>query len=771
MIADAETKMITYSNAAQCRIFGYTEEQFRTMSIADIHPQETFGYALAEFESMLRKQKGLAENIECRKKNGEIFLADISATLITLNGKNQLLGFFRDITTRKKAEAALRQSEEQRESILNSVIDVVWSLSWPDMKINFISPSVAQLFGRPLEECMTNPALWTDAVHPDDKDVSEKAFEQLKKEGSAVRECRIVRPDGSIVWINDKSKIITDNEGKPIRIDGVSIDITERKIAEQKISDLNKNLELTVVQRTEQFKEALSRLEKIADRVPGVVYQYRLNPDGSSCFPYASEGIRDIYGVSPEEVAHDALAVFTRLHPDDFDGVVASIRESGKNISLWQHEYRVKFSDGTVNWLSGNAMPQTEEDGTILRHGHISDITWRKKEEEALIDAKNEAEKANLAKSEFLSRMSHELRTPMNSILGFAQLMEMGELSKKQKKGITHILNNGRHLLDLINEVLDISGIEAGRQMLNPEPVQLTGIINEITEGMQVAANKRKVSVEFVDSPTNSLFVIADRLRLKQILINLLNNAVKYNVEEGSVTITTALKPAGEQENKLIRISITDTGVGIKPENIGKLFQPFERIGADKTETEGTGLGLMMVKRLAEAMGGTVGVESVSGAGSNFWIELPLSENQNKDTLTANDEVNKQLQVIKHEATILYIEDNISNIELVEDILMVHHPKMRLVTSMYGKQTIELALQYNPGLILLDLDLPDMNGMEVLEKLLAYPLTKSIPVIIISADAMPFQVEKLKKAGAGEYLTKPLDVVEFLKTIDLYIKK
>jgi CheY-like chemotaxis protein len=288
---------------------------------------------------------------------------------------------------------------------------------------------------------------------------------------------------------------------------------------------------------------------------------------------------------------------------------------------------------------------------------------------------------------------------------------------------------------------------------------------------MQVAANKRKVSVEFVDSPINSLFVIADRLRLKQVLINLLNNAVKYNNEEGSVTITTALKPAGEQENKLIRISITDTGVGIKPENIGKLFQPFERIGADKTDTEGTGLGLMVVKKLIEAMSGKVGVESKVGAGSTFWIELPLSEDLKNEPFQTIGSPSPELRISDKTTTILYIEDNISNIELVEDILVEHHPKMRLVTSMYGKQTIELALEYKPGLILLDLDLPDMSGIEVLEKLLADPLTKSIPVVIISADAMPFQVEKLKNAGARDYLTKPLDIVQFLKTIDLYIKK
>jgi CheY-like chemotaxis protein/anti-sigma regulatory factor (Ser/Thr protein kinase) len=358
----------------------------------------------------------------------------------------------------------------------------------------------------------------------------------------------------------------------------------------------------------------------------------------------------------------------------------------------------------------------------------------------------------------------------MNSILGFAQLMGMGELSQKQRKGISHILSNGKHLLDLINEVLDIAGIEAGRQVLTKEPLQLAAIINEITDNIQIAANRRKISIEFVDSLDNSLFVSADRLRLKQILINLLNNAIKYNNEGGLVTIRTMLQPADEQSSSRVRISISDTGHGINPEDIGKLFQPFERIGADKTDTEGTGLGLMVVKRLTEAMNGTVGVESVVDAGSTFWIELPLTGGRQPEISQSTDSIKQEFDLTKQTGTILYIEDNLSNIELVEYILAEHRQKLRLITSMYGKQTVELAKEHKPLLILLDLDLPDISGLEVLGQLFADENTKNIQVIVISADAMPFQVEKLMSAGAIAYLTKPLDVVKFLKTIDQYIK-
>jgi signal transduction histidine kinase/ActR/RegA family two-component response regulator len=385
---------------------------------------------------------------------------------------------------------------------------------------------------------------------------------------------------------------------------------------------------------------------------------------------------------------------------------------------------------------------------------------------EEIINAKIEAERSNQAKSEFLSRMSHELRTPMNAILGFAQLMENGELNPKQRKGVSHILSNGRHLLSLINDVLDISGIEAGRQILTIEPVQLAHVIDEVTDSLQIVARKSNVSVDFFDEPSNRVFVLADRRRLKQVLINLLNNAIKYNREGGTVTIATSQQPADEPGKTRVRISISDTGHGIAPEAIGKLFQPFERIGADKSEIEGTGLGLVMVKKITEEMGGSVGVESEVGSGSTFWIELPVTEKPNKGMHRVNEAATPELQETRAGKTILYIEDNPSNLELVVDLLAEHRPEIRLVTSMFGREATALAQEYKPRIIMLDLDLPDINGVEVLEQLLADSHTRSIPVIIVSADAMAFQIEKLMKAGASGYLTKPLDVVQFLKIID-----
>ena len=401
----------------------------------------------------------------------------------------------------------------------------------------------------------------------------------------------------------------------------------------------------------------------------------------------------------------------------------------------------------------------------------IVDITQRKKAEEELKKARKEAELANIAKSEFLSRMSHELRTPMNSILGFAQLLQMGTLTPRQKTGVGHILNSGKHLLNLINEVLDISRIEAGKISLSMEPIQLFGVICEMMDIVKPNILEKQQTLEFSDSPVNDLFVIADSKRLKQVLLNLINNAIKYNCPNGKVTIKTEFIPSETSGTPKIRISVTDTGWGISAEDLPKLFKPFERIGAEKTETEGTGLGLAVVKKLMDAMAGIIGVESTVGVGSTFWIELPHSESPLKIVEKSGSLLEIPLELDGKSGTILYIEDNVSNIELIDQILSVERPQIHLISNKNGRLAVPLAIENKPDLILLDLDLPDIHGTEVLMLLHDEEKTRKIPVIILSADAMPKQIEKLMDSGAKNYLTKPIDIVLFLQTIDEWVGK
>jgi CheY-like chemotaxis protein/nitrogen-specific signal transduction histidine kinase len=393
--------------------------------------------------------------------------------------------------------------------------------------------------------------------------------------------------------------------------------------------------------------------------------------------------------------------------------------------------------------------------------GYALDIDERKSAEETAEQAREEADRANLAKSEFLSRMSHELRTPLNAILGFAQLLEMDSLVPDQHESVEHILKGGHHLLNLINEVLDIARIEAGQLSFSPEPVRVQEVVEESLDLVTPLAAERGIRLSSELVQTFDGHVLADRQRLKQVLLNLLSNAVKYNREGGSVAVACEEVPQGR-----LRLMVRDTGLGLPPEMLDRLFTPFERLGAERTEVEGTGIGLVLSKRLVELMGGAIGVESAVGQGSTFWVELvqvvgPVARYEQRPDGSAPSAPDAP----RRTRTLLYVEDNLSNLELVQRILS-RRPEVKLVAAMQGRLGLDLASQHRPDLILLDLHLPDMRGEEVLRRLRATPETQRIPVVVISADATQGQIERLRAAGAQAYLTKPLDVKRLLTILD-----
>ena len=370
------------------------------------------------------------------------------------------------------------------------------------------------------------------------------------------------------------------------------------------------------------------------------------------------------------------------------------------------------------------------------------------------------AERANRAKSEFLSRMSHELRTPMNSILGFAQLLGRADLPTQQAKSVYHILKAGRHLLHLINEVLEIARIEAGRENFSLEPVALSPALQEALGLVRPLAQQYQVELREGALPREA-YVQADRQRLVQVLLNLLSNAIKYNRPHGHVRVTCARAAERSWE-----IRVEDSGHGIAPDRVGELFTPFSRLGAESTEVEGTGLGLALSRRLCEAMGGELALERSSEEGSVFRVCFDLVP----DPLLALEETGGHIALAAphRDATLLYVEDNLANLSLVDTILL-SRPGWRTIPALQGQLGVELAREHLPDVILLDLHLPDIAGDEVLRRLRADPRTASIPVIIVSADATPGTFERVRAAGANAYLTKPLDVDEFLRVVETFL--
>ncbi|MCA1658392.1 MAG: response regulator, partial [Verrucomicrobiaceae bacterium] len=330
-------------------------------------------------------------------------------------------------------------------------------------------------------------------------------------------------------------------------------------------------------------------------------------------------------------------------------------------------------------------------------------------------------------------------------------------ITPDQKNAIGHILRGGRHLLELINEVLDISRIEAGKLSLSPEPVELDSALHEPLELVRPLAQERDVRLN--GASASGLYVRADRHRLKQVLINLISNAIKYNRNGGSVTLSS------EKVEDRVRISIVDTGIGIPAERQSQLFIPFERLGAELSTVEGTGLGLALSQRLVEAMDGTISVSSVAGQGSTFSIELPLAlaPIENAGLIDPAQESNAAGPL--EPRTVLYVEDNFSNLKLVERVLN-HRPSINLITAMDGASGLAMAAEHGPDLILLDVNLPDMDGHEVLVRLRADTRSANVPVIVLSADATRGQMDRLMQRGAIDYLTKPLELKRFLAVID-----
>jgi CheY-like chemotaxis protein len=356
--------------------------------------------------------------------------------------------------------------------------------------------------------------------------------------------------------------------------------------------------------------------------------------------------------------------------------------------------------------------------------------------------------------------MSHELRTPLNAILGFAQLLEMDALAPEQRESVQHILKGGRHLLELINEVLDVARIETGRLAFSPEPVALGAVLLESLELIAPLAAQRLVRISGPDEiPTGH--IMADRQRLKQVFLNLLSNAVKYNRRGGSVTLTCEDAPEGR-----LRIKVHDTGVGIPQDKLSRLFVPFDRLGAERTGVDGTGIGLALSRGLLTLMGGEIGVETRVDEGSTFWVEFPLVESPTgRSEPQEDDSQGAAPSGSGHPRTVLYVEDNLANLELIQRIL-TQRPEVRLISTMQGRLGLDLARDHHPDLILLDLQIPDMTGEEIVRGLWEDPRTREIPIAVISADATVDQVERMLALGACAYLTKPLEVKKVLALLD-----
>ena len=536
-----------------------------------------------------------------------------------------------------------------------------------------------------------------------------------------------------------------------------------RHHAQSELQRLNAELESRVEERTQQLKaanDALAESERrffdILDHSPAAIFLKDL--DGR--YSFVNRSFLDATGKTRADIMGKTdHALFPPRLADMYRANDRQVIESGTALDF--EEIGVEDDLQPRVFHSSKFVLRDAGGRAYAVCGILTDITERKRAEQAMSIARREAERANRAKSDFLSRMSHDLRTPLNAVLGFAQLLDMDNLSADQRESVTQILEAGRHLLDLMNEVLDISRIESGNLSLSPEPVAVADVLDQVVRLMRPLGSVRHIDVRALPSTAEQRFVRADRQRLNQILLNLMSNAIKYNRPGGTVTVSCDEAPGGR-----VRISITDTGVGIRPEKLALLFTPFERLGAEQTGVEGTGLGLALSRGLAEAMGGRIGVASDVDRGSTFWIELARVTAPAVEAGGSSETRTPPASVGYVSGTILYIEDNTSNVRLVERLLKQRRPAITLLHASDGAIGINMALTHKPDLIFLDLHLPDTPGDEVLRRLWEDTRTRHIPVAVLTADATLSQSRRLIATGAKAYLTKPLDVSKMLALID-----
>ena len=598
----------------------------------------------------------------------------------------------------------------------------------------------------------------------------------------------LVRPAGlgTVIGLPIKANGILNGALTLAHPDRVDVD-ADRIGAAQGLAD---HLAAVYVRRhgEEALRESEERFAAVADSTGDWVWA----SDLQGHLTYSNAVVETVLGYAVDEVVgHDGFAL---VHHDDLarveEELAATTRQPGgrgEGIAV-----RLRHRDGSYRWLEGSLSAAYDSSGEPTGYrGSGRDITARLEMEQELqtlttelehrvaertrqleetnqqlfqreaqlTAAKDLADRANRAKSDFLSRMSHELRTPLNTILGFAQLLEMDAVEPGERESVEQILKGGHHLLQLINEVLDISRIEAGTLGFSLEPVHLAASISEALDLIEPLARQGGLQVRTEVGHLDEAWVCADRQRLKQVLLNLLANAVKYNVEDGLVGVGVDLLGDGQA-----RVTVRNTGRVISGEERAQLFWPFERLGAERTGVEGAGLGLAVAKQLVEAMSGSIGVEALEeGAGSAFWFTLPLTEEA--DVPGAAVEPTPREPADAAARTVVYAEDDPASVLLMERLL-AYRPNVELLLASTGATALELVRRRRPHLVLLDLDLPDIPGSEVLRLLRSGRATRDIPVLAVSADASTERVRRVLAAGATDYLTKPLELRAFLRVLD-----
>jgi PAS domain S-box-containing protein len=800
---------VLYMNRAGRELLGWPlDASLAGRQLSEAHPAWANEIVLHDaIPSAIREGRWSGETALLAQDGSEIPVSQVLISHCTRDGTVEFIStIMRDISERKREEVTRIEWANRYDAAIRASGQLLFDWNSFTNEITYAG-DIERMLGYTMREMAGGLDRFRQCIHPDDL----TAFDSEVARVTATRDpfrlgFRVLRKDHAEIAVDAKGYFFVDRQGRIGRMVGFLADVTVQKEAQEQLALAHDNLEMRVAERTAELARTYIVIEDRALQQESVAHL----------------GQRALAGAQLEDLFNEAAAIVRKtlkvdlcavleLSPDQLSLIVRGAAgwctelmgsrvpigtesQSGYTLLVGEpvivedmaQETRFGISkvvreSGAVSGISvivqaGNKPMGVLTAMTLQRRGFsVDDVNFlrsianvltaaidRRSAEESIRLAQAQAETANRAKSEFLSRMSHELRTPLNAILGFTQLLEIDTPTAEQTESISHISRAGQHLLSLINEVLDIARVDAGRFALTLEPVELAEFVSSSVELIRPVAERHKI--ELVLEPIEpGLQVEADRARFKQVLLNLFSNAVKYNRPAGRVVVTCS---AASQER--VRISVRDTGPGIAPDKMTRLFVPFERLGAESTQIEGTGIGLALSQRIVTALGGQLGVESVVDEGSTFWMELKrVHPTALSPALTVDRGLAGPPNCAQPEKvfTILYVEDQDLNLRLVER-LFATRPEYRLLPAMQGGLALDLAREHQPELILLDLNLPDMSGEVVLRRLKEDPAVSAIPVITVSADAMGDRIERLLALGATGYLTKPFLVSEFFQVID-----
>ncbi len=719
-----------------------------------------------------------------------------------------MLGVMQDIDVRKQAELALAERERQLQEAQRMANVGHWRADVSAGEF-YWSDEIYRIVGRDPENFMVTMERFYALVHPDDLDRLQKTEKTGRRVGHFDIIFRVIRPDGTVRHVHEFAKTKPGPGNDSLILTGTLQDITERVRMEEKMARQRALLDMLHHSTTDfvvngDFRAAMNDMLKALLKLTGSEFGFAgeviFKEDGQPFLK--THAITDISWDAQTRARYEKGLEFHKL--DSLLGRVMTSRASVISNDPASDPWPIGLPEGCAAIDSFLGVPIFYGNDLVGMYGIANrengydkdiqdfllplDITYgamihssrmAQKEEEnrlALIEAREEALMANRAKSQFLSSMSHELRTPMNAIMGFGQLLTMEDdppLNGSQQENVNEIVKASHHLLELINEVLDLAKIESGRIDLSIERITLSEVLVESLQLIIPLAQKRGIDIDLNYNGVNIAYdqlgegqcaVRADRTRLKQVFLNLLSNAIKYNSENGKLTIS-----CDSSKGRVTRVSISDTGRGLTPEEQAQLFKPFIRIGDQQSEIEGVGIGLVITKKLTELMGGTIGMNSQPGKGSVFWVEFPSDSPLPLKVTPVSDRedmpMGQNFSELGHEHTILYIEDNPANLRLVTQLLG-RRPNIHMWSAHEPLLGLELAAAHNPDLILLDINLPNMNGYEVLKHLQNRKDTRNTPVIAISANAMPGDIKKGIDAGFDDYITKPINVNDLLEAIE-----